>query len=201
LESLFIIEKNTTMAKYTKKWEKEFTIMYSVCLSQLESMEKEYKEMVKNNPDKYISIYPETSNIELGQENGFYVYDNGNDEEPHVDIQLSSANGSFNFTFTELEKLIDLRNQLIKAIDNFKRVPKTVTVTSGDDCDDDLDENAEEVSWTIKAEQPLTQSWTYTVMAKSACEAIKKIENDEDGVEHNDDTEYYDYGDIEYEAI
>jgi hypothetical protein len=90
---------------------------------------------------------------------------------------------------------------LIKAIDNFKRVPKTVTVTSGDDCDDDLDENAEEVSWTIKAEQPLTQSWTYTVMAKSACEAIKKIENDEDGVEHNDDTEYYDYGDIEYEAI
>jgi hypothetical protein len=40
-------------------------------------------------------------------------------------------------------------------------------------------------------------------MAKSACEAIKKIEEDfdQDGVEHNDDNEYYDYGDIEYEAI
>jgi len=191
------------MAKYTKKWDKEFTKKYSDCLSQLESLEKEFKTMVENNPDEYISIYPDTSNIELGEQNGFMVYDFGNDEQPHIDIQLSSTNGSFNFTFTELKKLIELRDQLIKAIDNFKRVPKTVTVTSEDDCDDDLDENAEEVEWTIKAEQPLTQSWTYTVMAKSACEAIKKVEEDSwgEGVTNNDDNEYYDYGDIEYEAI
>ena len=39
-------------------------------------------------------------------------------------------------------------------------------------------------------------------MAKSACKAIKKIEEgEEDGVENNDDNEYYDYGEIEYEAI
>jgi len=90
----------------------------------------------------------------------------------------------------------------MKAIDSFKREPKKVTVTSEDDCLDD-DDNAEEVSWTIKAEQPLTQSWTYTVIAKSACEAIKKIEEDAwaDGIINNDDNEYYDYGDIEYEAI
>jgi hypothetical protein len=192
------------MAKYTKKWDKEFTKKYSNCLSQLESLEREFKTMVEDNPDEYISIYPETSNIELGQENGFYIYDCGNDEQPHVDIQLSTPNGSFNFTFTELKKLIDLRDQLMKSIDSFKREPKKVTVTGGDDLNDcDDDENAEDVEWTIKAEQPLTQSWTYTVMAKSACEAIKMVEEDAwgDGIINNDDNEYYDYGEIEYEAI
>jgi hypothetical protein len=190
------------MAKYTKKWDKDFTKKYSNCLSQLESLEKEFKEMVESNPDEYISIYPDTSNIELGEQNGFMVYDFGNFKTPHVDIQLSSTNGNFNFTFSDLKKLIEFRDELIKAIDNFKREPKKVTVTSEDDCLDD-DDNAEEVSWTIKAEQPLTQSWTYTVIAKSACEAIKKIEEDAwaDGIINNDDNEYYDYGDIEYEAI
>jgi hypothetical protein len=193
------------MAKYTKKWDKEFTKKYSNCLSQLESLEQEFKQMVKDNPDEYISIYPETSNIELGENYHSMVYDFGNEEEnPHVDIQLSTENGSFNFTFSDLKKLIELRDSLIKAIDNFKRVPKTLKVTNVDDLDDCLDDDdAEEVSWTIKAEQPLVQSWTYTVLAKSACEAIKKIEEDAwaDGIINNDDNEYYDYGDIEYEAI
>jgi hypothetical protein len=190
------------MVKYTKKWDKDFTKKYSNCLSQLESLEKEFKEMVESNPDEYISIYPDTSNIELGEQNGFMVYDFGNDETPHVDIQLSSKNGSFNFTFSDLKDLIRFRDELMKSIDKFKREPKVTKVTSNDldDCDDE--EDLEETEWTIKAEQPLTQSWTYTVAAKSACEAIKKIEDgEEDGVEHNDDTEYYDYGEIEYEAI
>ena len=193
------------MAKYTKKWDKEFTKKYSNCLSQLESLEQEFKQMVEDNPDEYIVIYPETSNIELGENYHSMVYDFGNEEEnPHVDIQLSTENGSFNFTFSDLKKLIELRDSLIKAIDNFKRVPKTLKVTNVDDLDDCLDDDdAEEVSWTIKAEQPLVQSWTYTVLAKSACEAIKKIEEDAwaDGIINNDDNEYYDYGDIEYEAI
>lgn len=191
------------MAKYTKKWDKEFTKKYSDCLSQLESLEKEFKEMVDSNPDTWISIYPETSNIELGEQNGFMVYDFGNDETPHVDIQLSSPNGSFNFTFSDLKDLIRFRDELMKSIDNFKREPKVPKVTSDDldDCDDE--EGAEETEWTIKAEQPLTQSWTYTVMARSACEAIKKIEEDSwgEGITNNDDNEYYDYGEIEYEAI
>lgn len=189
------------MAKYTKKWDKEFTKKYSDCLSQLETLEREFKTMVENNPDEWISIFPETSNIELGEQNGFMVYDFGNDEIPHVDIQLSSQNGSFNFTFSDLKKLIEFRDELIKSIDNFKRPLKTPkNVIDLEDCDDD--EDAEETEWEIKAEQPLTQSWTYRVMAKSACEAIKKIEEgEEDGVENNDDNEYYDYGEIEYEAI
>lgn len=191
------------MAKYTKKWDKEFTKKYSDCLSQLESLEKEFKEMVESNPDNWISIYPETSNIELGEQNGFMVYDFGNDETPHVDIQLSSPNGSFNFTFSDLKDLIRFRDEIMKSIDNFKREPKLPKLTSSDldDCDDE--EGAEETEWTIKAEQPLTQSWTYTVMARSGCEAIKKIEEDPwgEGITNNDDNEYYDYGEIEYETI
>lgn len=191
------------MAKYTKKWDKEFTKKYSDCLSQLESLEKEFKTMVDNNPDEYISIYPETSNIELGEQNGFMVYDFGNNDTPHVDIQLSTSNGSFNFTFTDLKKLIEFRDELMKSIDKFKREPKVVKVTSDnlDDCDDE--EDSEEQEWEIKAERSLTEAWTYTVMARSACEAIKMLEEDEDqvGIKHNDDSEYYDYGDIEYESI
>jgi hypothetical protein len=193
------------MAKYTKKWDKEFTKKYSDCLSQLESLEKEFKIMVENNPDKYISIYPETSNIELGEQKGFMIYDFGNDETPHVDIQLSSPNGSFNFTFSDLKELISFRDELMKSIDKFKREPKVVKVTSDnlDDCDDDLDEDAEEQEWEIKAERSLTEAWTYTVTARSACESIKMLEEDEDqvGIRHNDDSEYYDYGSIEYESI
>jgi hypothetical protein len=191
------------MIKYTKKWDKDFTKKYSNCLVQLETMEKEFKTMVEDNPDEYISIYPDTSNIELGEENGFMVYDFGNDESPHVDIQLSTPNGNFNFTFSKLERLIELRDQLIKSIDTFNREPKVKKVTSDnlDDCEDE--EDGEIVEWTIKAEQPLVQSWTYTVMARSACEAIQKIEEDSDGdgISNNDDNEYYDYGEIEYESI
>jgi hypothetical protein len=190
------------MAKYTKKWDKDFTKRYSDCMKELESLEKEFKEMVNSNPDSWISVYPDTSNIELGEQNGFMVYDFGNDETPHIDIQLSTNVGSFNFTFSELKKLIEFRDELIKSIDKFKRPLVKEKVVIDSDCDDDLDEDVEEQEWEIKAEQPLTQSWTYRVMAKSACEAIKKIEEgDEDGVENNDDNEYYDYGDIEYEAI
>jgi ubiquitin-protein ligase len=191
------------MAKYTKKWDKEFTKRYSNCMKELESLEKEFKEMVDSNPDEYISIYPDPSNIELGNQESFYVYDFGNVDEPHVDIQLSTKNGSFNFTFTELKKLIELRDDLIKAIDTFKRPLEKEKNIIDSDCEEDLPEDTEETEWEIKAERSLTESWTYTVTAKSACEAIKKLEEDpdQDDVVNNDDSEYYDYGDIEYESI
>jgi len=35
--------------------------------------------MVESNPDEYIAIYPDTSNIELGEQRGFMIYDFGND--------------------------------------------------------------------------------------------------------------------------
>ena len=121
------------MAKYTKKWDKEFTKKYSDCLKELESLEKEFKTMVDDNPDQYISVYPDTSNIELGQENGFMVYDFGKDETPRVDVQLSTPNGSFNFTFTDLKKLIEFRDELMKSIDTFKR-PLEVSAEAGVSC-------------------------------------------------------------------
>jgi Sec-independent protein translocase protein TatA len=188
------------MAKYTKKWDKDFTKRYSDTLKQLESLEKEYQEMVETNPDKWIPIYPSTSQVDLGIEDGFFIWNFGDDETPHIDIQLSSKLGGFSFSFYDLKKLIEFRNDLMKAIDEFKRPLEDVKQTIDSDCEEDLDD-VEETEWEIKAEQPLTQSWTYRVMARSACEAIKKIEEGDEDVENNDDNEYYDYGDIEYEAI
>jgi hypothetical protein len=90
----------------------------------------------------------------------------------------------------------------MKAIDTFQRpLEKEKVVVDTDNCDDE--EDSEEQEWEIKAERSLTESWTYTVTAISACEAIKMLEQGEDqeGIKHNDDSEYYDYGDIEYESI
>jgi hypothetical protein len=196
-----MIVKNNTMAKYTKKWNKEFTKKYSDCLSQLESLEKEFKEMVESNPDKYISIYPTTSNIELGKENGYMIYDFGNDEEPHVDIQLSSTNGSFNFTFVELKRLQGLRDDLIKSIDNFKRSEKDAHVKIDDDCEDEEGwEDNEESEYTIQASRTCVQTWTHTVIARSSCEAYRKLHEDE-GSTHDENDDYDQYGEIDWEII
>ena len=110
--------------------------------------------------------------------------------------------GNFEFMTVDLEQLISIRNRLMESIDEFKRPLKPVkTPIDLDDCDDEEDAPIQE--WTIKAEQPLTQSWTYTVSARSGCEAIKMIEDDpwQEGIVNNDDNEYYDYGEIEYETI
>ena len=197
-----MIVKNNLMAKYTKKWDKEFTKKYSDCLVQLESLEKEFKEMVESNPNDYISIYPDTSNIELGQENGYMVYDFGNDEVPHVDIQLSTPNGSFNFTFTDLKRLQGLRDDLIKAIDNFKRSEKDVHVKVDDDCEDEEGwEENEEQEYTVQASRECVQTWTHTVKARSSCEAYRKVQEDMDGTTHDENDDYDQYGEIDWEII
>lgn len=192
------------MAKYTKKWDKEFTKKYSDCLSQLESLEKEFKEMVESNPNEYISIYPSTSNIELGKENGYMVYDFGKSDPPYVDIQLSSANGSFNFTFTELKKLQSLRDELIKAIDKFQRIDGDVNEKVDDNCEDDEEEgweDKEEQEYTVQASRTCVQTWTHTVMARTSCEAYRKVQEDMDGSTHDENDDYDDYGDIDWEVI
>ena len=190
------------MAKYTKKWDKEFTKKYSDCLVQLESLEKEFKEMVESNPNDYISIYPDTSNIELGEQNGFMVYDFGNDEVPHVDIQLSSSNGSFNFTFSDLKDLIRFRDELMKSIDNFKRSEKDVHVKVDDDCEDEEGwEENEEQEYTVQASRECVQTWTHTVKARSSCEAYRKVQEDMDGTTHDENDDYDQYGEIDWEVI
>jgi hypothetical protein len=194
------------MAKYTKKWDKEFTKRYSNTLKELQSLEKEYKQMILDNPDTWISIYPDESSVTFGKCEGHYATHNKEGENEinpneHVNITLNSDLGMFSFDFNTFDEIKQFRNEVIDAVDKFNRPLKQTKVVIDSDCDEDLDEDTEETEWEIKAEQPLTQSWTYTVMARSACEAIKKIENDEDGVTNNDDNEYYDYGEIEYEAI
>lgn len=196
------------MAEYSKKWQNGFEKRYSKALKELMELEKEFKEMKDSNPDEWISVYPETSSIDFGENDGFYVdhYEENSKEDfpqEHIDISIKSALGMFGFYFTSFEDLVSFRNDLIKAIDKFKRPieKKKVVIDPDDDCEDS--EDAEIREWTIKAEQPLTQYWTYTVMAQSACAAVKMVEDDawQDGVTHNDDTEYTDYGDIEYECI
>lgn len=193
------------MSKYTKKWQKEFEKRYSAAVTELNNLQSEYKEMVETNPDEWNLgfILPKETEVKLGEYESYGIYDFSDQEEtPYIDFTFNFKVGSFTFTISELKDLISLRNQLMGVIDTFKRPLDKPKLVIDSDCDEDLPEDAEEVEWTIKAEQPLTQSWTYTVTARSACEAIKKIEEgEEDGVENNDDNEYYDYGDIEYESI
>jgi len=188
------------MAKYTKKWEKDFEKRYSTAVTELNNLESEYKEMKETNPDVWSLSYmtPKKSELDFGKLETYSLFDYGD----KLDIRFNGSIISVDFSVDSLKTLIEFRNELMKAIDTFNRPINTPKVEySTDDCDDE--EDAEEQEWTIKAEQPLTQSWTYTVTAKSACEAIKMVEEDadQDGVINNDDNEYYDYGEIEYEAI
>ena len=188
------------MGKFTKKWQKEFEKRYSEAVTELSNLEAEYKEMKETNPDEWSLSFmtPKNSELDFGVLGDYSIYDYGD----KVDIRFNGSIISVDFSITELKKLIEFRNELIKAIDTFKRpLEKEKVVIDTDDCDDE--EDAEEQEWEIKAERSLTEAWTYTVTARSACEAIKMLEQDEDqvGIRHNDDSEYYDYGDIEYESI
>lgn len=60
-------------------------------------------------------------------------------------------------------------------------------------------EKKKKMIFEIVASQPLEQAWTYKVEAESYEEAIEMIENGD--VEHCDDFEYYNYGDIDYELL
>lgn len=189
------------MGKYTKKWEKDFEKRYSATVTELNNLEAEYKEMKETNPDVWSLSYmtPKKSELDFGKLETYSLYDYGD----KLDIRFNGSIISVDFSIDDLKTLIEFRNELMKAIDTFNRPIEKPKLTIDSDCDEDLPEDTEETEWTIKAEQPLVQSWTYTVTAKSACEAIKMVEEDadQDGVINNDDNEYYDYGDIDYESI
>ena len=81
------------MAKYTEKWKKEFTKKYSKAITELQSLENEYKQMVLDNPDSWISVYPDESNVDFGKCDGFYVSyhkEDSSDDNPkeHVSVSL-----------------------------------------------------------------------------------------------------------------
>ena len=196
------------MAEYTEKWKKSFEKKYSNALEKIRELEKEYTEMKESNPDEYSLgyMFPDNKTLEFDNPSDLSIYHakKTDDTKEYIEIGVDgSVSGSFSFKFYDLKELIEFRNSLMEAIDDFERTEKevdSVTYSSDDDCEDEDDEMQE---WEIKAEQPLTQSWTYTVTAKSACEAIKMLEEDpdQDGIVNNDDNEYYDYGTIEYESI
>ena len=193
------------MAKFTKKWQKEFEKRYSAAILEIKNLEAEYKEMKDTNPDEFYLDYimPKEDTISLGEMDSYGIYElqDPPDTKSYADFNFNFKIAKVNFRISKLKDLIAFRNELIELIDKFDRpVEEPKIEIDTDDCDD---EDGEEQEWTIKAEQPLSQSWTYTVTAKSACAAIKMLEDDpdQDGIVNNDDNEYYDYGETEYEAI
>lgn len=191
------------MAKYTKKWDKEFTKRYSNAIKELQSLENEYKQMVNDNPDAWISLYPDETNIEFGECKGFFVsyakenqYENNPSE--HVSVTLQSDNGMFGFDFKSFEELKKFRNDVIEAFDKFQR-PVETKIILDDECEDEEGwEDNEEQEYTIQCSRTCVQSWTHTVMARSTCEAYRKAQ---DGEGHDENDDYDDYGDIDYESI
>ena len=196
------------MAKLTKKWEKEFPKRYSNAIKELQSLENEYQQMVNDNPDSYISVYPDESFLELGAlkstYSSYYEADQ-NEENPqeHVEITFNGEVGSFSFTINSLEGLIELRTTLIELADKFSRPEEPIKYNDDDDdCEDEEGwEDNEEKEYTIQASRTCVQKWTHTVNARTTCEAIRKIEDDSDGSTHDQNDDYTDYGQIDYESI
>ncbi len=191
------------MAKYTKKWNKEFTKRYSDAIKELQSLENEYKQMVKDNPDSWISLYPEESQVEFGVSDGYYVTHNKQgeyEENPneHITITLKSELGMFSFNFESFDKVIEFRDDVIKATDKFNRPVETKVIIT-DDCEEEEGwEDNEEEEYTIQCSRSCVQSWTHTVMARSICEAYRKAQ---DGEGHDENDDFDEYGDIDYESI
>jgi hypothetical protein len=192
------------MAKYTKKWDKEFTKKYSDAIKELQSLENEYKQMVNDNPDAWISLYPDETNIEFGESNGFFIAhykENEVEESPkeHLSVTLRSENGMFGFNFSSFDELKRFRNDLIEQCDKFQR-PVDTKVLLDDECEDEEGwEENEEQEYTIQCSRTCVESWTHTVMARSTCEAYRKVQEDSEG--HDENNDYNDYGDIDYESI
>jgi len=194
------------MSKYTKKWDKDFTKRYSDAIVELQSLEKEYKQMKIDNPDAWISIYPENTTVSFGECYSFYAVrypENPKSETPHehVDITLQSELGIFSFELSSFSDIKKLRDQLIEACDSFNRPTENKTLIE-DDCEDEEGwEDNEEQEYTIQASRTCTETWTHTVMARSACEAYRLVQEDCDGSTHDENNDYNDYSEIDYEII
>lgn len=194
------------MAKYTKKWDKEFAKRYSNAIKELQDLENEYKQMVIDNPNEWIRIIADTSQIEFGECHSVYVshvkenqYEENKKE--HINISLNSEIGSFSFDFTSYEEIKNFRNEIIEAFDKFGRPVETKNVVD-DDCEDEEGwEDNEYGEYTIQASRTCVETWTHTVQARSTCEAYRLVQEDEDGSTHDENNDFSDYGEIDYESI
>lgn len=204
------------MAKYTKKWEKDFIKKYSQTIKQLQSLEKEYKEMVDANPDEYINpIFGYGDNdIDFGVAYDWDVnhYMRNASENTPEEVSFtfrSEGQASFTFALTDYKSILSLRDKLIKACDEFERPQEIekVDFTDPRDCSDEMTdeewENMELKEFTVQVWRPCTQTWTMTIQARNSCEAELKAQTGEpeEDVRHDENDELTDYGEETYECI
>lgn len=196
------------MTEYSKKWKSAFEKKFSKALNQVRELEKEYKEMVESNPDEWDLgyLYIDNSTLEYDNASNLTVYhydgaEEGSKEYIEIGVDGSKAS-SYSFKFYSLKDLIEFRNKLMEGIDKFGRVEEDVKNIISDDCEDEEGwEDNEEEEYTIQASRTCVQSWTHTVMARSSCEAYRKVQEDPDGSTHDENDDLDQYGDIDYEII
>jgi hypothetical protein len=205
------------MAKFTKKWLKDFEKKYKQTLTQFEELEKEFKDMRESNPDSWeldsfttyetLSFTP--SKDKLGTLN-VYHHPKDEEKEEYIEIGVDGNLCSFAFVLSNLKQLIDFRNDLTKAIDEFERPlvkEKNKPVSGLEECKEDMTQEEwdamEDQEWTVQVSRTCVQKWTMTVMAKTSCEAEWKAQSGEypDDVSHDENDELDDYGDQTYECI
>ena len=195
------------MAEYNSKWQKSFEKKYSKAITQLQELENEFKQMVKDNPDSWVAAFPESSVVELSKLDGWYcVYnkpnENENNPQEHGELTFNTQVGSFVIRVESLEQLFRLRTDIIELADKFGRPTEPVKELLTDDCEDEEGwEDNEYSEYTVQASRTCTQTWTHTVQARSNCEAYRLVNEDDDGSTHDQNDDYVDYGDIDYEVI
>ena len=194
------------MAEFTDKWKKSFEKKYSKALSQIRDLEKEYQEMKDSNPDNWRLnyLYVNDSTLEFDNASGLSIYhsDGVDGTKEYVEIGVNGSPASnYAFKIHSLKDLIAFRNSLMESIDKFGRGPEDVKNVVDDDCEDEEGwEENEESEYTIQASRSCVQTWTHTVMARSSCEAYRKLHEDE-GSTHDENDDYDQYGEIDWEII
>ena len=195
------------MAKVTKKWIKEYAKRYTDALNQIRDLDKELQDLKDKGIDNEYDLYwmgIKDCTLEMGPHKSANVFDYGDREEnPIVQVELEFENFSVVSDFTSLKDLIEFRDKLIKAIDEFQRPLEPVKEVLTDDCEEE-DENWEEneyEEYTIQASRSCVQTWTHTVQARSSCEAYRLVQEDPDGSTHDENDDYDSYGDIDFEII
>lgn len=197
------------MAKFTKKWLKDFEKRFKDTFLGIQSLEKEYEQMELDNPDRWeLNRWYTIENLTFERASNLSIYhqDKKDDCEEFVEIGVDGGKLSgFAFRIYELKELIEFRNKLTDAIDQFDRPIEKVKTINVDECDEDNEDpdnmSEEDVEYTIQASRTCVQVWTHTVMARSECDAIRKIQDDSDGSTHDQNDDYTDYGEIDYESI
>ena len=196
------------MPEYSKKWKSSFEKKFSKALNQVRELEQEYKEMQESNPDEWNLNYLYVDNGTLEYDNpsdlSIYHYDGAEEgSKEYIEIGVNGSRAStYSFKFYSLSELIEFRNNLMNSIDKFKRVEEEVKDVITDDCEDEEGwEDNEESEYTIQASRTCVQSWTHTVMARSSCEAYRKVQEVSDGSTHDENDDLDQYGEIDYEII